>query len=106
MEVMQKNNWKPEDSATKETKQKRMRKEKKSFNGIEDEVESIFWEVMQKNNWKPEDFAVKETKEEQSVSSSINGVHNENMKPGENHLVRNVCCSIEWIICVMRKGMD
>ena len=28
-EVIQKNNWKPEDFETKETKQKRMRKEKK-----------------------------------------------------------------------------
>ena len=45
---------------------------------------------MQKNNWKPEDFAAKETKEEQSVSSSINGLHSENVKPGENHLLSNV----------------
>ena len=43
------------------------------------------------NNWKPEDFAAKETKEERSVSSSINGVHSENVKPRENHLLRNVC---------------
>ena len=84
---------------------KRTRKEQRSW-GVEDEVKRIFWKVMKENNWKPEDFAAKETKEEQSVSSSIDGVHNENMKPGENHLVRNVCCSIEWIICVMRKGMD
>ena len=40
---------------------------------------------------KPEDFAVKETKEEQSFYSSIDGVHSENVKPGENHLLSNVC---------------
>ena len=41
---------------------------------------------MKENNWKPE-----ETKEVQSVSSNINGVHSENVKPGENHLFSNVC---------------
>ena len=45
---------------------------------------------MNKNNWKPEDFAATGKKEEMSVSSSINGVHSENMKPGENHVLRNV----------------
>ena len=40
---------------------------------------------------KPEDFAAKETKEERSVSSRIDGVHSENVKLGENHLLRNVC---------------
>ena len=40
-----------------------------------------------KNNRKPEGFAAKETKEERSVSSSIDGVHSENVKPGENHLL-------------------
>ena len=45
---------------------------------------------MKKNNWKPEDFAAKETKEEQSVSSSIDVVHSENMKPGDHHLLHNV----------------
>ena len=45
---------------------------------------------MQKNNWKLEDFAAKETKEEQFVFSSIHGVHSENVKPRENHLLHNV----------------
>ena len=37
-----------------------------------------------------EDFAAKETKEEQAVSPIIDGVHSENVKPVENHLLRNV----------------
>ena len=45
---------------------------------------------MQKNNCKPEDFAANETKEEQFISSNIDGVHSENVKPGENHLLSNV----------------
>ena len=45
---------------------------------------------MKENNLKPGDFAAKETKKEQSVFSSIDGVHRENMKPGENHLLSNV----------------
>ena len=45
---------------------------------------------MKENNWKPEDFAAKETKEERSVSSSMDGVHSENVKPGENHILTNV----------------
>ena len=52
---------------------------------------------MKENNWKPEDFAAKERKEEQSVSSSIHGVHSENLKPGENHLLSNVC-SLQHIV--------
>ena len=68
---------------------KRTRKEQGSW-GVEDEFKRIFWKVMKKNNWKPEDFAAEETKEEQSVSSSIDGVHNENVRPGENHLLSNV----------------
>ena len=68
---------------------KRTRKEQGS-RGVEDEFKSIFWKVMQKNNWKPEDFAAKESKEEQSVSSSFDGVHSENVKPGEKHLLSNV----------------
>ena len=39
------------------------------------------------NNWKPEDFAAKETK----VSSLIISIHSENLKPGERHLLSNVC---------------
>ena len=66
------------------------RKEKES-RGVQDEFKRIFWKVIKENNWKPEDFATNETKEEQSVSSSIDGVHSENVKPGENHLLRNVC---------------
>ena len=63
-----------------------MRKEQGS-QGVEDKFKSIFWMVMQKNNWKSEDVAAKVTKEERSISSSIDGVHSENMKPGENHLL-------------------
>ena len=67
-----------------------LRKEQKSRE-IEDEFKRIFWKVMKESNWKPEDFAAKETKEEQSVSSRIYGVHSENKKPRENHLLlRNV----------------
>ena len=69
---------------------KRTRKEQGAW-GVEDEFERIFWKVIKENNWKPEDFATNETKEEQSVSSSIDGVHSENVKPGENHLLSNVC---------------
>ena len=65
-----------------------MRKEQGSW-GVENEFKSIFWKVMQKNNWNPEDFATKETKEERSVSSSIDGIHSENVKPGEKHLLDN-----------------
>ena len=76
-EVMQKINRKLEDFAAEETK--------------EDKVKSILWEVMQKINRKLEDSAAKETKEEPSISSSICGVHSENVTPGENHLFSNVC---------------
>ena len=69
---------------------KRMRKEQ-GARGVKDKVKCILWEVMQKNNPKPEDLAAKETKEEQFVSSSIDGVCSENVKPGENHLLSNVC---------------
>ena len=68
---------------------KRTRKEQES-RGVEDKFKRIFWKVMKKKNWKSEDLAAKKTKEEQSFSSSINGVHNENMKPGENQMLRNV----------------
>ena len=68
---------------------KRARKEQRS-RGVEEEFKRIFWKVMKDNNWKPEDFTAKETKEEWSVSSSIDGVHNENVKPGENHLLFSV----------------
>ena len=69
---------------------KRTRKEQGSW-GVEDEFKRIFWKVMKKNNWKPEGFAAKEIKEERFVSSSIDCVHSENVKPGENHLLSNVC---------------
>ena len=59
---------------------KRTRKEQR-LQVFEKDVERIFWEVMTKNNWKPEDFAAEEIKEERSVSSSINVVHSENVKP-------------------------
>ena len=65
------------------------RKEKGS-RGVQDEFKRIFWKVIKENNWKPEDFAAKGTKEERSVFSSIDGVHSENEKPGENHLLCNV----------------
>ena len=73
----------------------RTRKEQGSL-GVTDVFKSIFWKAMQKNNWKPENFAAKETKEERSVSSSINDIQSENLKPGEKHLLSNVhFCSIE-----------
>ena len=39
---------------------------------------------------KPEDFAAEETKEDRSVSSNINVVYSENVKPGKNHLLHDV----------------
>ena len=60
------------------------------ISGVEDEFKRIFWNEMKENNWKPEDFAAKKTKEKPSIFSSIDGVHSENVKPGENHLLRNV----------------
>ena len=63
------------------------------ISGIEDEVKRIFWKVMKENNWKLQDFAAKETEVEHSVSSSILGVHSENVKLGENCLLHNVCSS-------------
>ena len=66
---------------------KRMRKEQRSW-GVEDEFKRIFWKVMKKNNWKPEDLPVMETKEEGSISLSIDGVHSEPVKPGENHVTQ------------------
>ena len=47
---------------------------------------------MKENNWKPEDFAAEETKEERFLSSSINVVHSEKVKPRENHLLHNLRC--------------
>ena len=69
---------------------KRTRREQRSWR-FKDEVKSIFWKVMQKNNGKPKDFEAKETKEERSISSSINGVLSENVKPVETPLLSNVC---------------
>ena len=68
---------------------KRKRKEQRSC-VVEVKFKRIFWNVMKEKNWKPEAFAAKETKEERSVSSSIDGVHSENVKPGENCLLHNV----------------
>ena len=67
----------------------RTRKEQR-YQGVEDKFKRIFWKVMKENNWKPEDLAAKETKEEQSVSSGADGVHSENVKPGEKNLLPNV----------------
>ena len=52
----------------------RTRKEQRS-QVFEEDIERIFWELM-----KLEDFAAEETKEEQSVSSSIDVIHSENVK--------------------------
>ena len=45
---------------------------------------------MEEKNWKLEDFAAEETKDEQSVSSSIDVVHSESMKPGKNNLINQI----------------
>ena len=66
---------------------KRTRKEHKSL-GVVDKFKRIFWKVMKKNKWKPEDLPVMETKEEGSISLSIDGVHSEPVKPGENHVTQ------------------
>ena len=53
-------------------------------------------EVMKEDyNLKPEDLAAEETKEEQSISSSIDVVHNENVKPGENYVWNQIHCNVE-----------
>ena len=68
---------------------KRTRKELRS-QVFEEDVERIFWEAMTENNWKSEDFEVEETKEERFISSSIDVVHSESVKPGKNHLLHKV----------------
>ena len=54
---------------------------------FEEDIERIFWEAMKENNGKPENFEAEETKEEQSVSSNIDVVSSENVKPGKNNLM-------------------
>ena len=39
---------------------------------------------MEENNWKLENFSAEETKNERFVSSSMDAVHSENMKPGKD----------------------
>ena len=68
---------------------KRTRKEQR-YQVFVETVKRIFWEVMVENNWKLEDFSVEETKDELSVSSSIDVVHSENMKPRKDYLNPNV----------------
>ena len=68
---------------------KRMRKEQRSW-VFEETAKRIFGEVMKENNLKLEDFAAEETKEELSVSSSIDVVHSENVKPGKKNLMNQV----------------
>ena len=50
---------------------------------------------MEENNWKLEDFAVEETKEEGFVSSSIDVVHSEKVKPEKNYLMNQ----IQMLLC-------
>ena len=45
---------------------------------------------MEENNWMLEDFSVEEMKDEKSVSSSINVVHNENVKPRKDYLIHQM----------------
>ena len=45
---------------------------------------------MEENNWMLEDFSVEEMKDEKSVSSSINVVHNENVKPRKDYLIHQI----------------
>ena len=47
---------------------------------------------MKEDNWKQEDFAAEKTQEERSVSSSIDVIYREKMKPRENHVLRNLRC--------------
>ena len=61
------------------------RKEQRS-QAFEETVKRIFWE----NNWKLEDFAAEETIDERSVSSSIDVIHSDNVKPGENNLMNQI----------------
>ena len=59
---------------------KRTRKEQRS-QVFAESVKRILWEVMEENTWKLEDFSEEETKVKQSVSSSIDVVHSEKVKP-------------------------
>ena len=68
---------------------KRMRKEKIS-QVFTETVKRIFWEVMEENNWKLEDFSAEEAKDKQSLSSSINVVHSENVKPRKDYLILQI----------------
>ena len=68
---------------------KRTRKEQR-YQVFVETVKRIFWEVMVENNWKLEDFSVEETKDELSVSSSIDVVHSENMKPRKDYLIHQI----------------
>ena len=65
---------------------KRTRKEQRS-QIFEVTVKRIFWEGLEENNWKLDDFAAEEKKDEQSVSSSIDVVHKENVKPRKHQNV-------------------
>ena len=66
-----------------------MRKKQRSQVFVET-VKRIFWEVMEENNWKMKDFSVEETKDERSISSSIDVVHRENMKPVKDYLIHQI----------------
>ena len=68
---------------------KRTRKDKR-YQVFAETVKRIFWEIMEGNNWKVEDFSVEATKDEQSVSSSIDVVHSENVKPRKDHLLHQI----------------
>ena len=63
---------------------KRTRKEQRAQVFVE-AVKRIFWEVMEEN--KLEDVSVEEAKDKQSVSSSIDVIHSENIKSKKDHLI-------------------
>ena len=58
---------------------------------------------MEENNWKLEDFSVEETKDEWSISSSINVVNSENVKP--IIWFKSKGYSVEWIIYEERENV-
>ena len=68
---------------------KRMRKEKIT-QVFKKTVKRLFWEVMEENNWKLENFVVEETKDKRSLSSCIDVVQSENVKPGKNNLMNQI----------------
>ena len=80
----------------------RKRKEQR-YQVSEETVKRICWKVMEENNWKLENFAVED---EQSISSSIEVVHSENLKPRKDYLIHQIQmlqCRVNKLLTKKRK---